>query len=98
MTGIKQNIQASGNSFVFGSVGHQSRKIVTIVILAPDGGETRFDADVVKAEVQLLLGLSNLDAYELLADTRENALEHPNWSMPLDRQHGHLWIPWPRQN
>ncbi len=41
-----------------------------------DGQSVHFNADVIDANVSLLLGLNNLDDHNLLANTRENALVH----------------------
>ncbi len=97
LTGHTHLIRPSSSSFKFGDVCHSSRGIVSIDLPTPDGQSVHFNADVIGANIPLLLGLNTLDDQNLLANTRENALVHEDWSIPLVRDQGHIWLKWPEE-
>ncbi len=63
----------------------------------PDGQSAHFNADVIDANVPLVLGLNTLDDHNLLANTREHALVQKDWSIALVRDQGHIWLKWPEE-
>ena len=62
----------------------------------PDGSFIHIEADVVTANIPLLLGLDVLDREQLVADNVLNQLQchHRGWSIPISRKHGHMYVTW----
>lgn len=53
-------------------------------------------ADVVDADIPLLIGLDYLDKENLLADNLSNKLncEDKTWELPIKRIKGHVFVQW----
>ncbi len=67
-----------------------------IRIPTPNCSFLKIKVNVVPADVPLLLGLDVLDNEKLVANNVQNELQatHHDWSMPLIRKHGHLYLTW----
>jgi len=53
-------------------------------------------ADIVDADIPLLLGLDYMDKEKLLADNLKNMLicEENGWTLPITRRKGHMFVEW----
>lgn len=76
---------------LYASLGH-----IDIRMPTPDGSYLAFAADVVDADIPLLLGLDVMDRESLVAGNVSNVLisRRHNWRLPITRQHHHLYIKW----
>ena len=94
--GIKLKLTPSPFVFKFGDVKHHSLGKMNIRIPTPNTGFLEIQADVVSADVPLLIGIDTLDKFKLVADNVRNILEcrTQQWSLPITRLHGHMYITW----
>lgn len=83
-------------AFLFGDGLFMSLGTIEIRIPTPDGSFFAFDADIVKADVPLLLGIDVLDRESIVADNVDNVLDNRKrgWKMPITRQDQHMYVKW----
>lgn len=93
---LPANFKDSDYSFLFGDGMYMSLGTMEIRIPTPDGAYLSFQADVVDADIPLLLGIDVLDAEGMVADNVENVLEHRkhNWRLPITRRGKHMYVIW----
>ena len=73
--GTRLKLKPSPYVFKFGDVRHKSLGQVNICIPTPNYTFIEVNADVVPADVPLLIGIDTLDKYQLVADNVKNVLE-----------------------
>lgn len=83
-------------SFKFGDSLRQSMGTLEFRLPIPSKGYLPIVADIVDADIPLLIGLDFLDREQLLADNISNKLisRHDNWEIPIIRRNGHLFVTW----
>jgi hypothetical protein len=97
--GQRSPLTPPNRSFRFGVQVHRSLGSTQINVPTPSGILT-FVADVIQADVPLLIGLETLDSSRLQVLTLFNQLQHvppPGswvrpWLLPLFRQAGHIYL------
>lgn len=62
----------------------------------PNNGYLPLHADVVDADVPLLIGLDYLDKEKLVPNNLQNKLicKAQNWELPITRRNGHMFVNW----
>lgn len=83
-------------AFRFGDGLYMSQGVLSVCLPTLDGSFILVRADVVHADVPLLIGLDFLDEEKLVANNVDNVLESRKhgWKMPLTRRGGHLFLKW----
>ena len=89
-------LQESPRRFQFGDGIHKSMGTFIVRLPTPDGSYIRFEMDVIKINIPMLLGLDLLDQHSLVADNVDNLLVSKTigWSIPITRKLGHLYVEW----
>jgi hypothetical protein len=97
-TGRPLKLTESNLLFRFGdAIPRRSLRTLPVCMPTPDGA-LAFSADVVDAEVPLLLGMDTLDKHRLQLLTVSNCLEqvgldgNTSWRIPVTRIGGHAYI------
>lgn len=94
--GVRFKPNLSPTLFRFGDGTFHNLGIIPERIPSPDGSFLKIYMDVVIADVPMLIGLEVLDQNLLIADNVANLLisKRHNWSLPITRKHGHLYVEW----
>lgn len=94
--GTKLKLIKSNTIFKFGNGRHNSLGILKIRIPTRDGAFIDIDADVVRPDVPVLIGIDILDREQLVPDNVNNRLQSHiyGWSIPITRKNGHMYITW----
>lgn len=89
-------VTESTTQFRFGDGSFASKGKIRVRIPTPDCSYIQIDVDTVDADVPLLIGLDILDAHLLVVNNVTNKLESHryNWSLPITRKLGHLYLCW----
>lgn len=93
---IPLSLRRSSFSFKFGNSICNSMGTLEFRIPLRTDGYLPIFADIVDADVPLLLGLDYLDREKLLADNLSNKLVciDDGWELPIIRRNGHMFIDW----
>ena len=96
MTGKRYVLQRSKTRYKFGDGCRNSFGALEIRLTIPHGGYLPIIADVVDADIPLLLGLDLLRQERLLLNYITNELESWSygWWLPLVNKFGHVFVEW----
>lgn len=93
---VQLKLNPSRTVFRFGDGEFSSLGTMPIRLPTPDGSTINMRADVVRADIPLLLGLDLLDKERLMPNNVLNLLQHHDHccSISVTRKFGHMYVCW----
>lgn len=93
---IPFSVRQSPFAFKFGNSVCNSLGILEFRLPLPNNGYLPISADIVNADIPLLIGLDYMDREKLLANNLVNKLicEEHGWELAITRRNGHMFVDW----
>jgi hypothetical protein len=91
---VPYKLTKSARAFRFGETRRKSIGIQKLPFPTP-AGIRDMSLDIVDLDIPVLLGLDTLDSMKAYLNTVQNELVGPDWTLPLLRKAGHVYLPVP---